>query len=116
MNKVELNHKQTINKRSVKRGQIYTANMSFTYKSDGTYGNSFQKVLIIQNDKGNFHSPTTIVLLINDGAVDLYSMNTIDKKRLISLVGIIEEQKLNQLKDGLRDLLIGETNEHLIAL
>lgn len=116
MLKVELNHEQNIDKKTVKRGQIYTANMSFTYKGDGTYGKNFEKVLIIQNDKGNYYSPTVIALTIKNDVADLYSMNTIDKKRLIALVGILDEQKLYQVNNGLRSLLIGEQTESLIAL
>ncbi|WP_338842158.1 type II toxin-antitoxin system PemK/MazF family toxin [Paenibacillus glucanolyticus] len=116
MKKIELNHNQTIDKRSVKRGQIYTANMSFTYKSNGTYGKTFERLLVIQNNRGNHFSPTIIALTIKNGVVDLYSMNTIDKKRLISLVGSIEEHKMNLIDVGLRNLLIGEATENLIAL
>lgn len=116
MDKIELRHKQTIDKRSVKRGQIYTANMSFIYKSNGTYGKTFERLLVIQNNRGNFYSPTVIALTIKNGVADLYSVNTIDKKRLISLVGTLEEQKMNLIDVGLRNLLIGETIENLIAL
>lgn len=116
MLKVELKHKQTIDKKAIKRGQIYTANMSFTYKSDGTYGKEFERLLIIQNNRGNYYSPTVIALTIINGVADLYSMNTIDKKRLIAMVGTLDEQKLNQVDNGLRNLLIGQCDEHLIAL
>lgn len=62
--------------KNVKRGEVYLADMD----------NGFQEVLIIQNNKGNYYSPTTIVLEVKGVIVNYFSVRTIDKIRLIQRV------------------------------
>ena len=102
-------------KQEIKRGQIWYANL------DGIKGSEqggTRPVLIIQNDTGNKHAPTTIIavitskptkaklpthiwLSVTDGfkvnsMVELEQVRTIDKSRLIKCIGQVQqgEQKL----------------------
>lgn len=101
--------------KEIKRGQIWYANL------DGIKGSEqggCRPVLIVQNDVGNAHSPTTIIAIITskptkakipthiwlsvtDGfktnsMVELEQLRTIDKSRLIHYIGKVQkgEQKL----------------------
>lgn len=101
--------------KKIKKGQIWYADLSPVIGSEqgGT-----RPVLIIQNDIGNAHSPTTIIAVITSKAtkakipthiwlsvtdglkvnsmVELEQLRTIDKSRLIKYIGQIQkgEQKL----------------------
>lgn len=101
--------------KKIKKGQIWYADLSPVIGSEqgGT-----RPVLIIQNDIGNAHSPTTIIAVITSKAtkakipthiwlsvadglkvnsmVELEQLRTIDKSRLIKCIGQVQEgeQKL----------------------
>lgn len=85
----------------VKRGQIYYADLSPVV---GSEQGGMRPVLIVQNDMGNIHSPTTIVAcitsvqtksklpthieipLFKDSIILLEQIRTIDKRRLKNLI------------------------------
>ena len=101
--------------KNIKRGQIWYANLE---GSQGSEQGGYRPVLIVQNDKGNLHSPTTIVAIITskqtkaklpthiwlsvtcglkvNSMVELEQLRTIDKSRLKGYIGQIQkgEQKL----------------------
>lgn len=92
----------------IKRGEIYTINLGKENKI-GSEQKGYKICVIVQNDVGNFHSPTTKVsiitskldkhslpthVLIPDGVglhepsiVIVEQTFTIDKRRLIKLLG-----------------------------
>ena len=101
--------------RNVKRGEIYYADLSPVVGSeqDGT-----RPVLVIQNDTGNKHSPTTIVAAITSKAdkaklpthvivhadgldvesvVLLEQIRTIDKRRLIRYSGKLDKAAMGRV-------------------
>ena len=93
----------------VKRGQIYYANFVHLAPEISSEQFGIRPVLVLQNDVGNLHSPTTIVAAIStrvnkkhrlpthvnfkcdalprESVVLLEQVQTIDKKRLIHYVG-----------------------------
>lgn len=111
-------------KEKVSRGDIYYANL------DGAIGseqNGTRPVVIIQNNRGNQFSPTTIILPITkklndktkipthldllaseylecDSTILAEQIRTIDKKRLIRKMGHIEDKEI--LKDIDKKILI----------
>lgn len=96
----------------VKRGQIYYADLSPVV---GSEQGGLRPVVIIQNDIGNAHAPTTIVAcitssqtkkrmpthveipLIKDSIVLLEQLRTIDKRRLKSLISEVDEATLKAI-------------------
>jgi mRNA interferase MazF len=96
----------------VKRGQIYYADLSPVI---GSEQGGMRPVVIIQNDIGNIHSPTTIVAcitsvqskkkipthveipLIKDSIVLLEQLRTIDKRRLKNLIAEVDEKTLKAI-------------------
>ncbi|WP_054753975.1 type II toxin-antitoxin system PemK/MazF family toxin [Piscibacillus salipiscarius] len=93
----------------VKRGMILLANLKGLLTSK--YG-TLKPVLVIQNDKGNKHSPCTIVVVSNgekireDFVWDFDLVFTIDKKRLQSFIGYILSDELWKIQDTLNQSLI----------
>lgn len=106
----------------VRRGQIWWVNFSPAYGAE-QQGN--RPALIIQNDIGNEHSPTTIVAaigsgqlhktypflvtisgvesgLLRDSVVNLAQIRTIDKSRLIELAGNLPEEKMSEVDTALK--------------
>lgn len=106
---------------NVKRGQIYYADLR-----DGTIGSEqsgIRPVLIIQNDTGNKHSPTTICSIITsktakhdlpthvsvgaefglqrESIVMLEQLRTIDKLRLREKLGELNQDKINEVNMAL---------------
>lgn len=98
--------------RIVKRGELYFANLGIGVGSEQA---GERPVLIVQNDKGNYYSPTTIVLplttrihksinlpvhvildkleeLDQTSAVMAEQIVTIDKNRLKKRIGIISDE------------------------
>lgn len=99
--------------REIKKGQIYYADLSPVV---GSEQGGYRPVLIIQNDKGNKHAPTTIVAIITsrknkanlpthiwlpntfyvglkyESMVELEQIRTIDKSRLKDYIGVIDHQ------------------------
>ena len=101
----------------VKRGEIYFADMG---EGIGSEQKGERPVLIIQNDVGNRHSPTTIVALITsvgkksnlpvhlniskeqsslakDSTILFEQVRTIDKQRLLSKVSILNDTILTEI-------------------
>jgi mRNA interferase MazF len=103
---------------TVKRGEIYFADLGGGYV--GSEQNGLRPVIILQNNRGNQHSSTTIVITITTKAkkrlpthVPLKSdintglksesvalceqIRTIDKKRLDNRIGTVDENTLNKI-------------------
>lgn len=103
----------------IKRSEIYYADLN---PVKGSEQGGVRPVLIIQNDKGNKHSPTTIVAAITskldkhrlpthvgvkmDGLplnslVLLEQICTMDKSRILEYVGILDEETMVQVDAAL---------------
>lgn len=106
---------------SVKRGDIYYADLSPVI---GSEQGGMRPVLIVQNDLGNRYSPTVIAAAITsrtdkanlpthipltaqdcglskDSVVLLEQVRTIDKKRLRSKMGRIDEEAMNKVDEAI---------------
>lgn len=104
---------------NISRGQLYFADLEPTV---GSEQGGVRPVLIVQNEMGNRHSPTTIVAPITsktkkslpthlsipnhpeieDGAVILLEqLRTIDKSRLGKHIGCLERELLHRVDGGL---------------
>lgn len=106
----------------VKRGEIYFANLG---EGVGSEQNGVRPVIIIQNDVGNKHSPTTIVALITsmskklnlpvhleiskeesslpqNSVILLEQIRTIDKKRLIRKISKLDESIADNINHRLK--------------
>ena len=104
-------------KGTVYRGEIYLADLN---PVKGSEQGGCRPVLIIQNDKGNYFSPTVIVAamsgqfylkaklpthyiihdctgLTEDSMVLLEQIRTIDKKRLVTYVGKLCDRDMKQI-------------------
>ena len=105
---------------NVKRGEIYYANMN---NATGSEQSGKRPVLIIQNNMGNKFSPTTIVAVITsrqkrnlpthvhkdeqnglkcDSTIALEQIRTIDKTRLLSKVGCLNEDDNDKVLHALK--------------
>ena len=102
--------------RKIRRGDIYYANLDPVI---GSEQGGERPVLIIQNDKGNQHSPTVIVAavtsrvnkkkslpthipiecssLAKDSIALLEQIRTIDKQRLTEYVGRASSESMNEI-------------------
>jgi mRNA interferase MazF len=105
----------------VRRGDIVYANLNPVIGSEqgGT-----RPVLVLQNDIGNRHSPTTIVVAITsrikkaklpthveicaddyglerDSVILLEQLRTIDKRRLKEKLAHLDEESMNRVNEGL---------------
>lgn len=99
----------------VKRGQIYYADLNPVMGSEQS---GIRPVVIVQNDVGNLYSPTTIVAAMTsrqekrhlpthiavktkcmsqDSIILLEQIRTIDKQRLISYVGRLDDEDMVRL-------------------
>lgn len=110
-----------IRKMSVKRGEIYYADLSPVV---GSEQGGIRPVLIVQNDVGNKHSPTVIAAAITsqrekaklpthielnaascglskDSVVLLEQIRTIDKKRLKERMGELDKPSMSQVNNAL---------------
>lgn len=101
----------------VKRGQIYYADLSPVI---GSEQGGLRPVLIIQNDIGNAHSPTTIVAcitsvqtksklpthidipLFKDSIILLEQLRTIDKRRLKNLIAQAGADTMAQVDNAIK--------------
>lgn len=106
---------------SVKRGEIYYADLSPVV---GSEQGGIRPVLIVQNDVGNKHSPTVIAAAITsqkekaklpthislnasscglakDSIVLLEQIRTIDKKRLKERMGELDTPSMNKVDNAL---------------
>lgn len=104
----------------IKRGDLFYADLSPVV---GSEQGGVRPVLIIQNDRGNKYSPTTIVAAItsqkkkatlpthvpiksgglpkNSYAL-LEQIRTIDKSRLKDKIGIISDKDMEKMEEGLK--------------
>ena len=122
--------------RTYLRGDMYYADLG---RGIGSEQEGYRPVLIIQNDTGNKHSPTVIVAAISSkvyakaklpthyllkaknglelpSLVLMEQLRTIDKRRLETYIGHLEEQHIRRLNRALAVSvgLIEETPKNLI--
>lgn len=101
----------------VKRGQIYFADLSPVV---GSEQGGLRPVVIIQNDIGNAHAPTTIVAavtsvqtksaipthidirILKDSVILLEQIRTIDKRRLKNLVAEVDDEVMAQVDKAIK--------------
>ena len=108
-------------KKEIKRGQVWYADLSPVI---GSEQGGLRPVLIVQNDMGNAHAPTTIVAIITsrktkaklpthiwlsvtcglkvNSMVELEQIRTIDKSRLRSYMGDIQQGEQNLIDQALK--------------
>ena len=104
----------------MKRGEIYHADLNPVF---GSEQGGYRPVLIIQNNRGNQHSPTVIVAAITsqpqtklpthvpingirglekEAFVLLEQIRTVDKRRLDDYVGRLNRDQMNRVEKALR--------------
>lgn len=101
----------------VKRGQVYYADLSPVI---GSEQGGMRPVVIIQNDIGNVHSPTTIVAcvtsvqtkkklpthvdipLFKDSIILAEQIKTIDKQRLKNLIAEVSTDTMAQVDKAIK--------------
>ena len=104
----------------MKRGEIYHADLNPVF---GSEQGGYRPVLIIQNNRGNQHSPTVIVAAITsqpktklpthvpingisglekESFVLLEQIRTVDKRRLDDYVGRLNRDQMNKVEKALR--------------
>lgn len=107
----------------VKKGEIYHCNFG---KNIGSEQDKFRPAIILQNDKGNLHSPTTIVAPITDetkaklpthiyirrlkadcpvrGVILIEQMRCISKNRLSNRIDVIDTKspQWNQVMEAIK--------------
>ncbi|MBQ8555656.1 MAG: type II toxin-antitoxin system PemK/MazF family toxin [Clostridia bacterium] len=114
----------------MKRGDIYRADLDPVI---GSEQGGIRPVLIIQNDKGNLHSPTVIVAAITtkrkkielpvhvpitaqesglarDSVVLTEQVRTLEKSRLTRYLGTLDARAMARIDEALRQSL--GTHEH----
>ena len=100
-----------------KRGQVYYADLSPVI---GCEQGGMRPVVIIQNDIGNLHSPTTIIApvtsvltksklpthidlpLFKDSVVLMEQIKTIDKRRLKRLIATVDTDTMNKIDKAIK--------------
>jgi len=106
----------------VRRGEIWVVNL------DPTIGHEIKKVrpaVIIQNDVGNKYSPITIIAPLTSQNIEriypidvlltpensgiekfskvlLNQIRAVDKKRLITKIGIVDEETIEKIDEAIR--------------
>lgn len=109
-----------IRERTVKRGEIYYANL------DGCQGSEIfgiRPVIVVQNDIGNYHSPTTIVAPLSSkwkrpfptqvvtncirgtSVIHLEQIRTIDKDRLLKFIVRADRDTMARVDEALKNSL-----------
>lgn len=106
---------------TIKRGEIYLADLSPVV---GSEQGGQRPVLIVQNDIGNKYSPTVIIVAITaqitksklpthvelpanenglnrDSVILCEQVRTIDKKRLLQLIGKLDKNYMDQVNEAL---------------
>lgn len=106
---------------NIKQWEIYSCDIADGY---GSEQDGFRPVLILQNDKGNLHSSTTIVAIITskskkslpthvnlkpnkynslryDSTVELEQVRTVDKSRLKNKIGCIGKRDISNVQKAL---------------
>lgn len=103
----------------IKRGDVYYAELDPVI---GSEQKGYRPIVVIQNDIGNMHSPTTIAAMITssqkkklpthvhvegigsglteDSIVMLEQIRTIDKRRLGTMIGHISEKTMGQIEEA----------------
>lgn len=111
----------TKNFETVRRGDIFCADMNPIV---GSEQGGIRPVLIVQNDLGNMYSPTTIVVALTskqdkkslpthihigtesglnrDSMALCEQIRTIDKTRLISKIGSVNEHTIKDVLEGIK--------------
>ncbi|MDD6812653.1 MAG: type II toxin-antitoxin system PemK/MazF family toxin [Lachnospiraceae bacterium] len=108
--------------RTLKRGDIYYANLSGIEQSCGSEQKGRRPVIIIQNDAGNRYAPTTIVAIMTTrhkkrlpthvrlrkigglkcaGIICLEQIKTIDKSRLEQYLGNVGEKAMQKIEKAI---------------
>lgn len=105
----------------VRRGQIYFADLN---PAEGSMQGGTLPVIVIQNDYGNRHAPTTIVAPITSisnrprlptqveisdvylglhtpALVLLEQMRTVDKRRLLKYIDTVTTEAMNQIDSAI---------------
>lgn len=101
----------------IKRGDVYMADLSPVIDSEQ---GGIRAVLILQNDIGNLHSPTTIVAAMTtqqkknlpthvvvdvqglENTILLEQLRTISKTRLLKYMGHLDDVDLERVEQALR--------------
>jgi len=105
----------------VRRGDVFLVDFS---PARGSEQAGFRPALVIQNDVGNRHSPTTIVVAISaapersypflvrlaagegglerDSAVNASQILTVDKSRLVRKLGSLSAERMRQVDRAVR--------------
>lgn len=107
-------------KLTVKRGDIFYADLSGTI---GCEQGGIRPVLVLQNDVGNFHSPTVIIAPIStagkhylpvhicigrngglsrNSTVFLEQIRTIDRQRIRHYVGTLDGRMMRKIEDAIK--------------
>jgi len=113
-----------------RRGQVYWVNFD---PRRGSEQGGVRPALIVQNDRGNEHSGTTVIAAISSAPLDkrypfivllaageanlpkpsfvnCSQLRTIDEDRLGALIGSLDEKRMRQVDEALRyELGIGAT-------
>lgn len=105
--------------RQICRGEIYHASLNPVI---GSEQGGYRPVLVIQNNKGNQHSPTVIVAaitsktkntmathvvlkgidgIVKDSVVLLEQIRTLDKRRLYDYMGMLDEHQMLKVDKAL---------------
>lgn len=105
--------------RNFKRGEIYYLDLSDAVYASSYVTNKTRPALIIQNDIGNLHSPTTIVALLTthikkpypfqyffnlngrDSAIMFEQIMTVDKFRILEKCGELNAKQIKEAEDNL---------------
>ena len=107
--------------RQVMRGDIYYAKLG---KTVGSVQGKIRPVVVLQNDKGNKHSPTLIVATITsksrkkrtlpthvifkmddlpfESVVQLEQITTIDKKQLLNFVSQMPQSAMKKVDEAIK--------------
>ena len=109
-----------VEEQEMRRGDIYHADLNPIF---GSEQGGYRPVLIIQNNRGNQHSPTVIVAAITsrpktklpthvpingirglekESFVLLEQIRTVDKRRLDDYVGRLNQDQMNKIEKALR--------------
>jgi mRNA interferase MazF len=106
---------------AVKRGDIYVADLPIDVEG-GSEQQGTRPVLVIQNNLGNLHSPTVIIAPISSRMhkarrlpthvilecrsrlcfVELEQIRTIDKRRLRTHIGQIDEETQSRVNQAIK--------------
>ena len=114
----------------IKRGDIFYADLNPVF---GSEQGGYRPVLVIQNDIGNHHSPTVIVvpissvgkkaylpvhinisdtnLLPKDSVILLEQIRTLDKKRLSEYVGSFDCEMMQKINRAIKISVGVDTDE-----